>query len=224
LLVVEGGRFSARTLTEKFKKKVSVMKKITGVLIVLALVLVSAKAVEVNPRATLKYGGTHCVTVKYSDFTETTVNTAETLTWNVLAKQGVELVAMELVTAFDSGDTNYTGSCLVTVGDGTDADLYLTSTELASDGTEVFWKFNPSYASTVTVTATTTNIVYLNAATNTVTNTLVSAVSAVAGPALLGKKVYTADDTVDFTFTPNSDEALTGNTAGEVRFYFRWLD
>jgi len=36
-----------------------------------------------------------------------------------------------------------------------------------------------------------------------------------------GRKVYTADDTIDFVFTPNSVNALSENTTGEVRFYFK---
>lgn len=127
-------------------------------------------------------GATHVATVTYADLTETNTNTAQTLTnvFAVAAKEGVQLVAMQLVTAFDTGNTNYTGSVLVTVGDGTDTDLYLTSAELASDGTEVWLKYGTT-----------------------------------------GRKVYTAADTIDFVFTPNSDEALSANTAGEVRFYFK---
>ncbi len=36
-----------------------------------------------------------------------------------------------------------------------------------------------------------------------------------------GRKVYTSDDTIDFTFTPNSENALSENTTGELRFYFK---
>ncbi len=200
------------------------MKKIAWLMALLVLAGIMAYGVEVNPRPNLKYGGTHCVTVKYSDFTTATTNTAQTLTWTVAAGQAVELVAMELVTAFDSANTNYTGSCAVKVGDGTDDDLFLTSTELASDGSEVFWKFNPGYSSTVAVTATTTNLVYLNGSTNVTTNAVVSGVTASYAAGALGKKVYTAADTVDFVFTPNAEEALTANTSGEVRLYFKWFE
>ena len=38
----------------------------------------------------------------------------------------------------------------------------------------------------------------------------------------LGRKLYTASDFVDFTFTPNADEAVSSNTGGLIRVYF-WI-
>ena len=151
-------------------------------------------------------GATHMVNVTYDDLDETTTNTAETLTFSVAAKTSVELVGFRLNTAFDTGNTNYTGSLALTVGDGTDADLYLTSTELASDGSEVWAKFGNS--------APTTSITYFDptdSSTNTVT----------LGVAALGRKVYTAADTVDLVLTPNAEEATGSNTSGSFDLFFR---
>ena len=120
------------------------MKKIMTMLVLLFLAGVCAFSAEVDPHTGGRFGATHFVTVKYSDFTETTADTAETLTFAVGANEAIEWVALELVTAFDTDATNVS-SCAVTVGDGTDADLYITSTELARDGTEVFWKFDAGY-------------------------------------------------------------------------------
>jgi len=161
-------------------------------------------------------GATHVATITYADFTETATNTAQTLTnvFTVAAKEGVQLVAMQLQTAFDTGNTNYTGSVLVEVGDGTDADLYLTSTELASDGTEVWLKHGRS------VQAATSGVVTQVVAGVTNAITVLTALTDDS----TGRKVYTAADTVDFKFTPNSDEALSSNTVGEVRFYFKVIE
>jgi hypothetical protein len=116
-----------------------------------------------------------------------------------------------LRTAFDTENTNYTGSVLVTVGDGADADLYLTSTELASDGTEVWLKYGRS------VQAATSGVVTQVVAGVTNAITVLTALTDDS----TGRKVYTADDEIEIVFTPNAEEALTANTSGEVRFYFR---
>lgn len=182
------------------------MKKITMFIFALlgmALFAHGAQWRALDSAEQAKTGATRVYEVAYSDLTTTTTNTAQTLTVSVPAKAAVRFVMMELETAFDTGNTNYTGSLAVKVGDGTDDDLFLTSTELASDGTEVFKKFAP--VPTVTATATgpqSTNM--------TVTVTSVA----------MGEKVYTVADTLDFVFTPNAEEAVSANTAGKVRFYF----
>jgi hypothetical protein len=180
-------------------------------------------------------GATHVATFTYADFTETTTNTAQTFTnvFAVAAKEGVELVAMQLATAFDTGNTNYTGSVLVEVGDGADADLYLTSTELASDGTEVFLKFGRSVQAATSVISTnvtgltlqTVTLDGTNATALVVTNVVATTEAQTRLSALTddstGRKVYTADDKIEFVFTPNAEEALSANTSGEVKFYFK---
>lgn len=143
------------------------------------------------------YGATHEFVVDYSDFSEATTNTAETLTFTVGTNDAVEFVAFILDTPFDTANTNYTGSLAVTVGDGSDADFYLTSTELASDGSEVYTKYPP--IGTVNIGAT------------GVVTTLTR----------LGAKVYTADDTIDHAFTPNEEEATSANSSGRARFLYK---
>jgi hypothetical protein len=135
-----------------------------------------AEAVDVRVlgnRAKAELGATHEVTITHADLTETTTNTAETLaSFAVVAKQGVKLVAMHLVTPFDTISTNYTTSTLLTVGDGTDADLYLTSTELNTDGTEVYLKFGRLPISTYTSGTFVTNVA--DATANALTNVTAS--------------------------------------------------
>lgn len=226
-------------------------------------VTVSVEPLNAQERAALN--ATHVAEIDYADFSESTSNTAETLTMSIAAKQGFEVVALVLDTAFDTGNTNYTGSCALTIGDGTDADLFLESTELASDGTEVWLKYGRAtwqtattvaavtnvndttgslFATNVSLSFDTTSITYIHpeSTTNTlagiITNVTVSLDQAAAVTATsvdtadvhsaltqsIGQKVYTAADTVDFTFTPNSEEALDDNTSGKVKVYLRIWD
>lgn len=170
-------------------------------------------------------GATHVASVTYADFAAITdTNTALVIT-NLIASanMGVELVAMRLVTAFDTANTNFTGSLAVTVGDGSDADLYLASTELASDGTEVRVAYGRQDADTITSTVTkqTVTLTDTNAVTAVVvTNATVASTGTVG---VRGRKLYTTATPIFATFTPNAEEALGANTAGRVEFYFRLL-
>lgn len=182
------------------------MKKFT-MMTIIALLAFTGIAQAAEWRATdmmeqARTGATRVYVVEHSDLTDTNANTAQTLAVSVPARTAVQFVMMELETAFDTANTNFTGSVAVIVGDGTDTDLYLTSTELASDGSEVFKKFP--------VTSVATAVTTIGATTNTTVT-----VSA------LGQKVYTGADTIDFTFAPNSDEALVANSVGKVKFFFK---
>ncbi|MFA5401274.1 MAG: hypothetical protein WC359_12575 [Dehalococcoidia bacterium] len=111
-------------------------------------------------------GATHVATFTYADMTETNVDTPQTnsTVFTVKAKQRVELIGMELVTAFNAGD-NATGSVCVIVGDGSDPDFYLDSTELDSNKTEVWSKFGRAYQGVTTATSTNMTNVALSTAT-----------------------------------------------------------
>ena len=87
-------------------------------------------------------GATHVIEIDASSFTETTTNTAQQVTIPIAAKMGVELVCMQLPTAFVGADyTNGTPSCVVTVGDDGAVARFMASTELASANTEVFLSY-----------------------------------------------------------------------------------
>jgi len=138
------------------------LERLWVLMAVFLVVCVTGLAVEVDllPAETkLETGATHLVRVTHADLTETVDNTAQTLgsSFAVAAKQGVELVAMVLVTPFTDDATNAFSTTTVTVGDGTDADLYLDSTELNSYGTEVFLKWGRSGFSQAATTAFATN-------------------------------------------------------------------
>lgn len=211
------------------------MKWLTVWMVLMVVGMVQAASLRaLDSRERLAWGSaTHMIEVTYEDFTETTDNTAETLTFNVAAKEGVEFVAMQLVSAFDTASTN-TASLAVTAGDGTDADLYLTSTELASDGTEVWLKFGALNSGTIAVTPLTTSLEadpvltlakdganVTNVTVATTSYTVSTNATAVFTAGELGRKVYTSADTVDLAFTPHAEEATSDFTSGKVRFYFR---
>lgn len=184
------------------------MKRIlsmTAVLMWIGLVPVMAgpSLIKLTANEAAAKGATHAVKFTWADFSTSTGTNGATYTnttaFPVLAKQGVECVAMQLVTPFEYTTTNGLSSVAVVVGDGTDPDLYLTSTELCVHGTEVFLKYGRtvwnSGASTADVTFA------------------------------YSPKVYTADDTVDFIFTPTGTAwSLSQCDKGEVWFYFRIRD
>lgn len=141
---------------------------------------------------------THVVEIDAADFAAVTgTNTSYTSSIPVSAKALVYLGHMRLSQAFDTANTNVTGSVSVKVGDAGDDDRFLTATELASDGTEIWGKWG-------------------NTAWNSgITNNVTFAYSPVC---------YTVGTNINFIFTPNSGEALASNTVGRVKFYFGILN
>lgn len=167
------------------------------------------------------HGATHVAIFDYTDFSAaTTTNAAVTFTNSITAKSSVECVGMLLDVAFDTGNTNFTGSCAMKIGDGSDDDLFLTSTELASDGTEVFVKYAPVNTYTVVaVNQTNTFLTDTNGTSAAITN--VRSVTAAATAGELSRKLYAAAGNIVYTFTPNLNESLSVNTKGQVRIYFK---
>jgi len=238
-------------------------KQFYALILVMLLITGYAQAQTIRAlplTAKAEHGATHAVVIDYNDFTTTTTNTAETLTVNVSAKQAVQVMGMTLDAAFDTSTTGFTNSLAMTIGDGTDADLYLTSTELASDGSEVWFKFGRSiyesgdtttvlvgaagvtnsYVTALTVSSyTLTNMTQSYQAQDdipVVTNIVLTSVNAISNLTLsvdtvladtantLGAKVYTSDDTLDFTFTPDATIATASNTVGQLTVWLRIED
>jgi len=181
-------------------------------------------ALSAPERAT--WGATHCWELKASDLAaSTSTNTALATTVTVVnAKEAVVLVAMKLDTAFDTANTNYTGSCALKIGDGSDDDLFFESTELASDGTEVFFKFGRPPAGTSTIALTfqryAAGLIQADGGTNVmaITNATAAATTTTTD---YGQKYYSTAGAVVATLTPNSEEALSANASGKVRVFFR---
>ena len=210
---------------------------------VLGLALVApvfALTIEPLPiEAQARIGANWAVTFTYADFTESTTNTAQSFTnqFAVTAKSGVSLIGMKLNEAFTVSDTNYTDSLAVICGDADDTDRFLASTELASDGTEVWYKYSPMNSGTITVTpqsaAFGTALTLQRSAladsngTFAVTNVTLTTASAATNAtatfaaASLGNRLYTTANYVRWTFTPNAEWALDEFVAGSVTFYFQ---
>ena len=83
---------------------------------------------------------THLVTITSDDLTETTVNTAQTLTVTVAAGDFFEVIAHKLVTPFEDASDAAFNTTAYTIGDGGSANRFLTSTELNVNGTEIDFK------------------------------------------------------------------------------------
>ena len=204
------------------------MKRIVMTVAVVLAVLawaVPAQAWEWLPldtRQAAVYGATHMARFTYKDMTATSGSQA--FTNSIPAKYAVEFVQQQLVTPFATAHAYKTNSVALIVGDGSDTDLFLASTELASDGTEVYAKFGPAHGYTITpvVTMQRATVIGATGITNALVVTNVT-VTATAAAGELGRKLYSTAGNLVFTFTP-TDEALSTQTAGEVRMFFRVFD
>lgn len=83
-------------------------------------------------------GATHALRITHEDLTETTANTAQTLQIAVGDGDVFELLAARLVTPFeDASDAAFNTTALIVGLTGGDTDLFLASTELNANGTEI---------------------------------------------------------------------------------------
>jgi hypothetical protein len=103
----------------------------------------------------------------------------------------------------------------------------LPNEEAARRGATHVWEFSHDDLTATTDNGTQTNTmtVFAKQAVTFVGMELATAVTAATTIGELGRKVYTADDTVDVIRTANnSGEDLEDYTAGAVRFYFKIED
>jgi len=169
-----------------------------------------------------RFGATHAWTLTYKDFAaSTSTNTALAITNVVAANTAVFFKGMVLNDAFSVETTNYTGSCALIVGNGTDTDLFLASTELASDGSEVYVKYGPP--STYAVTSASASITNILGVTNVTAATVVTNVTAAVTGTILGHVLYSSAGVIVATFTPNTEEALSQNVKGQVTLYLQLI-
>jgi len=213
----------------------------------LLITTISANAASYGPIGVQEgalWGANYLVQISEGDLTNTVTNSAQTISscLSVVSNSAVEMVALVVDTPADSGNTNYTGSTLLKIGDGDDDDRYLTSTELNVDGTEVWFKLGPPNGGTITVTpssVTLTTMTYAVQTASGITNPGIPAVVATGITASattylvatnataslsaseLGHRVYTVNDTVDFVFTPNAEESLSALSNLSFRAYFK---
>ncbi len=141
-------------------------------------------------------GFTDTLTITFEDFSVANAGTladraTKTFTYVIPAGSLVTKCSAHLVTAFnDSGSGD---DLTITVGDGDDADGYLTAADIHTDATEITYVANTG--------------------------------------ALLDNengKVYTAADTIDILFSPDTDNdapySLNELTAGEIKLKFEICD
>ncbi len=81
-------------------------------------------------------GATHKVTITHADLTETVADTDQTLTITADAKMLFELVAFDLVTAFEDASDAALNDTQITIGE-TDVDRFLAATQINANGTEI---------------------------------------------------------------------------------------
>jgi len=163
------------------------------------------------------YGATHELSISFADLIAagvTATNIPYTNNVSVAANRTVEFVAARLVKAFD-GDTNVTGNLHLTIGDASDDDRFLTATETAADGTEV-WIASPRQTSWAT---TTTNVTWITGLDGEVTNTqpLVLSIAATT----YGLAYYNVATQIVTKLTPNYSESIGDYTEGQVKLHFR---
>jgi hypothetical protein len=126
------------------------MKKaiMTGLMVLavagLSLAAPSASLRKLTVNEAAEWGATHAVTFRYTDFATYTGTNGTYYTNNtafpVTAKQQVTCVGMVLAVPFEYTTTNGLSSIVVEVGDGTDQDLFLTSTEINNNNTPIYAK------------------------------------------------------------------------------------
>lgn len=88
-------------------------------------------------------GFTHLVVLTHEDLTNTSVSGTPTQTIEVMDVEAghlVRTVAMKLVTPFKDASDAAQNATLIEVGDGSDTDRFLASTEINENGTEVRYK------------------------------------------------------------------------------------
>ena len=163
------------SFTSKLTVAVAVFGLLTGLVVAGTL-----KPLPISAQAA--HGATE---LTFADLAESSSITAEVVTslFAVPAKWGVAVTHVVLETAWDNGNGAQANTVALSIGDGGDPDRFLTATELAEDGTEVWLKYGTA-----------------------------------------SETVYTAADTVDFTFTPTGPGALNSHTVGSVKVYFHIID
>ncbi|MDB4312095.1 hypothetical protein N9937_01565 [bacterium] len=194
------------------------MKRIQNIVVALCVlaVLLGVGVVEMSfagntrplgTQDTAEHDANFMTTITHADLTTAATNTPQTLTdvFSIPSNSIAKLQYAELIVPFNDTATNGHNSLTVTVGDGADADLYLTSMQLNVNGTYI--RIKPARVPEISMEfATTSNLV------EAVTNVTLTA---------YGSKTYTANDTIDFVFTGNAFWGLADLDVGEIRFYWR---
>jgi hypothetical protein len=210
------------------------MKKLFACLIAgfISLPAMALETERLDSLGSAAYGATYVQTITYADLNAfgAITNVTVGITSSIPAKVGLTMVGLILEEAFqDTGALNTanatTNDLQITIGDGSDADYFLTATQIAADGTEVFVQFTPVAAGTIVVTPQTL------ALTGTVQNVAVmtNATAAFTG-SRLGQKYYSAAGVTVYTFVGAGlkgagipGDVMSAYTSGKLKVYWREL-
>lgn len=208
---------------------------LVALIAMIAALIVPARAASFGPLGAdtaAFYGANYMLELRFDDLPSgVATNTASTFTnfnarvnsegsttysaATIASNSTVEFVFAQLVTPFNSGNTNWTGSTLISFGDGSSATQFLANTEFNVEGSYNPIVRQPS-AYTLTVQAgavTATNGLVLPS--TIVTNVLIS------NSAAPNSKTYTANSYFAARVTPNAEESVSGLSNGVIRAYFR---
>ncbi len=233
-------KFQLLETKQSFEEGNDNVKKFNSVLTAALVALVSmcgfqASAAQFGPLGAdtaAFYGANYMMELRYDDLPSgVATNTAVTFTnlntranidgsttysaATIASNSTVEFVWAQLVTPFTSGNTNYTGSTLIAIGDSSSTTQFLGRTEFNVDGT-YSPIVRPASGVTIAIQAgalTATNGLVLPA--QIVTNVTISS------SAPPNSKTYTANSHFVLTVTPNAEESVSGLSNGVLRAYFR---
>jgi hypothetical protein len=192
---------------EKMKTRVKLMAGLALVAWIGAIVVAVAapQLVPLGVEEKAQYGATHVLEAKFDDFAAwTTTNTSCTITSAIPIGSFIEFRLLKLDSAFDNALTN-TFSMTVIAGTALDDDLFLASTELAKDGTEILTAVKRADEWTATMTATGS----------------LASIGATIAATDYGDLYCTAATNILTKFTPSYSHMLSSNTVGKVRMYWR---
>lgn len=207
------------------------MKKVLSIIAAGLLglsVYAAPEIVRLDSLEAAAYGASYVTIIEYDDFAAfTETNGTHGITSSIPAKVGLTMAGMILETAFnDARGSASTNSMLLTIGDGSDADYFLTSTEVAADSTEVFVQFSPVGAGTIVSTPTLQTVAVTNSAVeDTFPATLVTnlTIASTFTGSRLGQKYYSAAGSVVYTFTGAGGVIPSSLTSGKLKIYWREL-
>lgn len=210
------------------------MKKLIAVFAALVVAVPAFAAIETVRLDSLEsaaYGASYVSIIEAEDLAAfgALTNATVGITSAVPAKVGLTMAGMILETAFNDsialGAANaITNSITVKIGDGSDDDYYLTATQIAADGTEVFVQFTPVAAGSIVSTPTIqTSIVTNNGGAPTFAAVTNLTIASTFTGSRLGQKYYSAAGTVVYTLTTTGDTILEDISVGKLKIYWREL-
>jgi len=202
------------------------MKKRMGLMMALAISLAcvaqAAPALRQLPwQMGVKYGATHALEFTYADLTTTSTNTTMVFTNTIAAPAGVQFVGMLLDQPFDSATQTNVFSMTLSCGTADSTTRWISSKQVATDGTEVRTSFGTVYTATLT-TESLTNLLKTASAAGIVVSNVTDAAVVTGVTVTQPLSEQTANVVITTTFgTAGSDRNHAEFESGRVRLFFR---